>query len=49
LDRGAIGRPSGPPVFFSGAVVLASLVLVAAWFPARRAATIDPIAALRLE
>jgi hypothetical protein len=41
--------PTDPLTFVSTAVVLAATALVAAWIPARRAAHVDPVKALRAE
>jgi len=41
--------PTQPEVFAVAAAVLAATTLLAAWLPARRAARIDPLAALRHE
>jgi putative ABC transport system permease protein len=41
--------PTEPAVFLAAALVLASAALVAGWLPARRAARIDPVVALRHE
>jgi putative ABC transport system permease protein len=41
--------PTDPVTFAAVAVVLATSGLVAAWIPARRAARVDPVAALRAE
>jgi putative ABC transport system permease protein len=38
-----------PLTYMGGALLLALAALVACWFPARRAARIDPIIALRAE
>jgi putative ABC transport system permease protein len=42
-------EPVDPGVFLAGAGVLLGVVLIAAYFPARRAAGTDPVAALRAE
>jgi ABC-type antimicrobial peptide transport system permease subunit len=41
--------PTEPAVFLIAASVLVSAALVAGWLPARRAARIDPVIALRHE
>jgi putative ABC transport system permease protein len=42
-------QPRDPGVFMTGASVLLGVVLIAACFPARRAAGADPVAAIRAE
>ena len=41
--------PTDPLTFATIAVILAAVVLLASWTPARRAATVDPMKALRVE
>ncbi len=41
--------PTDPDVFFAVAAVLAPVGLIACWLPARRAASLDPVAAIRCE
>ncbi|HTU47158.1 MAG TPA: ABC transporter permease [Bryobacteraceae bacterium] len=40
--------PSNPEVFLAALAVVAAVTLLAAWLPARRASTLDPMAALRV-
>lgn len=50
LQRQFIGVAAGDPVIFGFAPLILLLVaVIACWLPARRAARIDPIAALRIE
>jgi ABC-type lipoprotein release transport system permease subunit len=42
-------RPDDPAVFASITATIAGIALVASWIPARRAARIDPMEALRDE
>jgi ABC-type lipoprotein release transport system permease subunit len=41
--------PQDPATFVVAALVLALAAVAATWWPARRAATIDPVTALRAE
>ena len=41
--------PTDPPTLAAVAIGLATVALIAAWIPARRAASVDPVAALRAE
>ena len=41
--------PSDPLAFVTAAAVLVAAALLAAWLPARRAAQVDPLIALRTE
>ena len=42
-------KPSDPLVYAAGALLLMLIAIVASWLPARRAAKIDPLVALRSE
>ena len=42
-------RPTDPLTYIAIAIVLAGTAAVAAWWPARRAAAVDPMVALRTE
>jgi ABC-type lipoprotein release transport system permease subunit len=42
-------KPGDPRVLLAATAVLAAVAAIAAWFPARRAASMDPTAALRHE
>ncbi len=42
-------KPTDPIVYATGALLLVAVAVVASWLPARRAAKIDPLVALRAE
>jgi ABC-type antimicrobial peptide transport system permease subunit len=42
-------QPTDPATFVAAMMALAATAFLAAWIPARRAARIDPVAALRAE
>ena len=42
-------QPSDPVTYGGIALVLAGTAVLAAWWPARRAAAVDPVVALRSE
>jgi ABC-type lipoprotein release transport system permease subunit len=42
-------QPSDPPTYMATALALSLTSLMAAWIPARRAAQVDPVTALRAE
>jgi putative ABC transport system permease protein len=41
--------PADPPTYLSIGLLLAGVALVASWLPARRAARVDPMVALRCD
>jgi ABC-type antimicrobial peptide transport system permease subunit len=42
-------QPSDPPTYVATALAVSLTSLIAAWIPARRAARVDPVTALRAE
>jgi ABC-type antimicrobial peptide transport system permease subunit len=42
-------EPTTPVAYIVAAALMTSITLVAAWLPARRAAAVDPVEALRAE
>jgi len=42
-------KASDPRVFVVAAILLSAVAMVAGWLPARKAASVDPIVALRHE